>query len=377
VVAGSLLGRTTGEGAYKQLAVFSEVLSRIDSDYVEEPNLQRVAAGALHGLLGELDPYSSYLSPREYSEYKQKLPLPPGEVGLVLSRRFGLASVVTVVPGSPAARAGLRTGDVLESIAGFSTREMSIEQAHLLLAGEPGTAVRVAMVRQQRPEPQEIELVRTRPGALRVLSQPLEPGVAYLKIGAFKPGTAEETRAALRSLQAAGSRGLVLDLRDAATGSMEEAVETARLFLEKGLVTYTQGQQVPRTQFTADGQGRAWTAPVAVVTNHGTAGPGELLAAALQGNGRATVVGLRSYGMNSVQKLIPLEDGAALILTVAKYYSPTGNALQDNGVTPDVEAGPGEGQALTPVPHAAPRAADPVLQKAVDVLRAQEAEKAA
>jgi len=235
----------------------------------------------------------------------------------------------------------------------------------------------VAMVRQQRPEPQEIELVRTRPGALRVLSQPLEPGVAYLKIAAFKPGTAEETRAALRSLQSAGSRGLVLDLRDAATGSMEEAVETARLFLDKGLITYTRGQQVPRTQFTADGQGRAWTAPVAVVTNHGTAGPGELLAAALQGNGRATVVGLRSYGMNSVQKLIPLEDGAALILTVAKYYSPTGNALQDNGVTPDVEAGPGEGQALTPVPHAAPRAADPVLQKAVDVLRAQEAEKAA
>lgn len=377
VVGGSLLGRTAGEGAYKQLAVFGEVLSRIQSDYVEEPNLQRVTVGALHGLLAELDPYSGYMSPREYAEYQQKQPPPEGRVGVVLSKRFWLASVVAVLPGSPAARAGLQTGDLLESIAGFSTREMSIEQAEQLLAGEPGTAVKVAVVRQQRPEPQALELVRARLGPLRVLSQRLEGGAGYVKVAAFAPGTAGDVRAALRQLQASGSRQLVLDLRDAAAGPMEEAIETARLFLDKGLITYTLGQQMPRRQFTAEAAGQAWKEPMVVLISHATAGPGEVVAAALQSNHRATVVGLRSYGVGSVQRLIPLDDGAALILTVAKYYSPAGKALQDNGVTPDVEAQPSEGQVLAPVPHAPPRPDDPVLEKGLEVLRTQaEAEPA-
>ncbi len=377
VVGGSLLGRTAGEGAYKQLAVVSEVLSRIQSDYVEEPNLQRVTAGALHGLLAELDPYSGYMSPREYAEYQQKQPLAEGRVGLVLSKRFWLASVVTVLPGSPAARAGLQTGDLLESVAGFSTREMSIDQTEQLLAGEPGTTVKVAVVRQQRPEPETVELVRARLEPPRVLSQRLEGGAGYLKIAAFGPGTAGEARAALKQLHASGSRQLALDLRDAASGSMEEAIETARLFLDKGLITYTQGQQSPRRQFTAEAGAQVWKEPVVVLINHASAGPGEVVAAALQANHRASVVGLRSYGVGSVQKLIPLDDGAALILTVAKYYTPAGKSLQENGVTPDVEAQPAEGQVLAPVPHALPRPDDPVLSKGLEVLRTQaEAEPA-
>lgn len=371
VVVGGLLGRTASEGAYRQLAVFSEVLSRVQSDYVEEPNLSRVTAGALHGLLSQLDPYSSYMSPREYTEYKQKQPLPPGAVGLVLSKRFGLVSVVTVLPGSPAARAGLQTGDILESIAGFSTREMSVEQAHQLLAGEPATPVSVAVVRRQRPDPETVELVRARLAPPRLLSARLESGFGYAKIAAFSSGTAEELRGVLRQFEAGKFPGLVLDLRDAASGTVEEAAAVARLFLKGGIITYSLGQQSPRTQFTADPAGQVWSGPLTVLTNHGTAGPAEILAAALEDNGRGTGVGQRSYGIASVQKLITLEDGAALILTVAKYYRPSGKVIQEEGITPQVEVEVPEGEALRPVRHALPPPDDPVLLKALDVLRAQ------
>lgn len=377
VVIGGLLGRTASEGAYRQLAVFSEVLSRIQSDYVEEPNLPRVTAGALRGLLSELDPYSSYLAPREYAEYQQKQGQAEGEVGAVLSKRFGLVSVVTVLPGSPAARAGLQTGDILESIAGFSTREMSLEQARILLGGEPGTSVKVAVVRQNRPDPQESELVRARLRPLRVLAARLEGGVSYLKIAAFSPGTTEEVRAALRPLAAGGAAKLVLDLRDAATGTAEEAVETARLLLPSGLITYSQGQQAPRQQFTAEPGAQLWSGPVTVLINRGTAGPAEILAAAVLENKRGEVIGQRSYGIASVQKLIALDDGSALILTVAKYYSPSGKAIQDVAVTPSLPVEAPEGQALVPLPHQPPSADDPVLRKALEVLASEPAGKAA
>lgn len=371
VVIGGLLGRTASEGAYRQLAVFSEVLSRVHSDYVEAPSLHRVTAGALHGLLAELDPYSSYLSPREYAEYQQKKALAEGQVGLVVSKRMGWISVVTVLPGSPAVRADLRTGDILESIAGFSTREMSVEQARILLAGEPGTAVKLAVVRQQRPEPRAIELVRVRLSPPRVLSRRLASEVGYLKIAAFGAGTAEEVRAALGQLRAGGADKLVVDLRDAATGSVDEAVETARLLLPGGIITYSQGQQVPRQQWDADGTAARWSGPVTVLINHGTAGPAEILAAALLDNGRGEVIGQRSYGIGGVQKLIPLEDGSALILTVAKYYSPAGKAIQDHAVTPSLPVEPPDGEALKPLPHALPPPSDPVLLKALEVLRDQ------
>lgn len=369
---GGLLGRTSSEGAYKPLAVFSEVLSRIRSDYVEEPDITRAAVGALHGMLEELDPYSSYLSPREYAEYKQKTENPQGgEVGVVLSKRFGLISVVTVLPGSPAAHADLQTGDILESIAGFSTREISIEQAYLLLAGEPGTAVKVSVVRQARAEPQAVDLVRARPVATRALVTRLEGDIAYVKIASFAPGRSAEVRGVLRQLQSQGARKLILDLRDCATGTVEEAVETTRLLLPRGLIAYAQGQQYPRQQFTADSAQALWSGPLTVLINNGTAGPAEILAAAVLDNTRGQVIGQRSYGVGSVQKLIPLEDGSALILTVAKYYRPSGKAILENGVTPSVEVEPAADQAATPVPHALPAPGDPVVLKALEVLRGQ------
>ncbi|MFQ5694803.1 MAG: S41 family peptidase [Terriglobia bacterium] len=371
VALGGVLGRTAGDGAYKQLTVFSEVLTRIQTDYVEDPNLQRVTRNALRGLLESLDPYSGYLSPKEYDEYKVRQTAPAeGEVGLVLSKRFGLVSVVTVLPESPAARAGLVTGDILESIAGFSSREMSVEQAYLFLEGEPGTSVRVNVVRQARAEPREIDLVRARLRPAQVLSDRLEENIAYMKIAGFESGRAQEVRAALERLRGRGLRKLVLDLRDAATGEMEEAVETARLLLPRGMIAYLEGQQYQRHQFTAESEKALWEGPLTVLINNGTAGAAEVVAAAVLDNGRGEVIGQRSYGVGSVQKVIPLENGAALILSVAKVYRPSGTAIQDEAVTPTLEVElTGERQVG---PYTLPPPGDPVLLKALEVLRAQE-----
>jgi carboxyl-terminal processing protease len=372
VALGGLLGRTVNEGAYRQLAVFSEVLTRIQSDYVEDPNLTRVTVGAMRGLLEALDPYSSYLSPREYAEYQKKKRKPEGgDVGLVLSKQFGLLNVVSVLPESPAARANLRTADIIESLEGFSTRDMSVDQAYLLLVGEAGTTVRLSVVRQARAEPQSVEIVRARLRTPRVVSGRLEADIGYLKIAAFSAGKSEEVTAALRRMEAQGLRRLVIDLRDCASGLAEEAVAVSRLLLERGVITYLEGQQYPREEFNAQPDSALWTGPVTVLINRGTAGPAEILAAAVLENGRGKVIGQPTYGVGSVQKLIPLEDGAALILSVAKYYSPQGKAIQDHRVVPSVVVEPEPDAMQASNIHAMPPPGDPVLLKALELLRAE------
>lgn len=378
---GSLLGRTTSEGAYQQLTVFSEVLNHIDADYVETPDIHRVTVGALRGMLEALDPYSSYLTPREYADFQKKKASPPsGNVGLVLSKRAGWVSVITTLPDSPAARADLRTGDILESLAGFSTREMSVEQAYLLLSGEPGTSVRVDVVRQARTEPQSIDLVRAQLPALHVVTGKVENDIGYVKIAALTPGKADEVRTALRRFASQGIHKLVLDLRDTASGSFDEGVAVSRLLLPNGTITYLQGQQYPRQQYNAEAQDVVWTGPVAVLINTGTAGPAEVIAAAVADNHRGQVVGQRTYGVGALQKFIPLENGAALVLSVAKYYTPAGKELAENGVTPTtaVELKDEALQAsLGPHAHAMPPPGDPVMLKALELLRAEPVAKPA
>lgn len=374
VIIGGLLGKTAGEGAYQQLGVFSEVFARIRSDYVQSPDIELVTAGALRGLLESLDPYSSYLAPHEYKEYQRRNTPQLGDVGLVLSKRFGLISVVATLPDSPAERAGLRVGDLLESIADFSSREMSVEQAGLLLAGEPGTSVRILVVRERRVEPKEIDLVRAPGKAYPVTSRQLEADIGYVRVVTFRPGTAAEVREHLERLQQAGMRKLVLDLRGCAVGEASEAVDTTRWLLEKGLITYLQGQRFPRQQFNADPSRTLWRGSITVLIDTSTAGPAELLAAALLEYQRAEVLGEPSYGVGSVQKLIPLDDGAALILSVAKYYTPSGQAIQDTGVEPsivveavrDLDAEAEFAPLVRP-----PLERDSVVQKALEVLRAK------
>ncbi|MCL4523492.1 MAG: S41 family peptidase [Acidobacteria bacterium] len=382
-----VLARTDGDKNYRALGVFTEVLQHIQQDYVEEPNLQQVTSGALHGLLESLDPRSSYMSPREYAEYKQKLERgAKGEIGAALSKRFGYITVVAVLPDSPAEKAGLRSGDILEAISKFTSREMSIGQAQNLLTGEVGTSVSVSVVRRARTEPQDVEIVRADlPAAkmqVRMLADPDAPAsaaIAYVRIPSLFAGRAEELKARLLQLEKQGAKKLILDLRDCAFGANTEGIAAARLFVASGTLGSLRGQTVPTQTFVAEPGKAVWKQPVSVLISYGTSGAAEILAAAIAGSQRGETLGERTFGSSSEQKLLPLEDGAAINLTVANYYRPDGKSIPDEGVEPgvvvrravaDVPEADDDETPAAQQPEPAQSKDDVVLKKAIELLLA-------
>ncbi len=326
----------SNDGAYRQISVYSEVLSRIRLEYVEEPNITGVTEGALHGLLESLDANSSYLSPAEYKHYKTMKTDGKADIGATVSKRFGYAAVVSIIPGGPAEKAGIDNSDIIESIEGKSTHDMSLAQIRGLLSGEVGSTITVAVVRPRKAEPQKIVVTRDMVTIPPVAEKMLADNVGYIKVDAFPEGEAQEIAGKIRDLQKQGAKKLVLDLRNSASGAESEGVSAANLFLDHGTITYLQGQKYPRQAFNADPAKDITKLPVAVLVNRGTAGPAELVAAAILENARGDVVGDKTFGDGSVQKLIEMPDNSALILSVAKYYSPSGKAIQDAAVTPNV-----------------------------------------
>ena len=374
---------SSNDGAYRQLSVYSEVLSRVRSEYVEEPNIPAVTEGALHGLLESLDANSSYLTAAEYKHYRSIKADGKADIGAAVSKRFGYAAVIAVIPGGPAEKAGIENSDILESIEGRSTREMSLAEIHSLLVGEPGSTLTVAVVRPRRAEPQKVVITRDTVTFPPVTDKMLAENVGYLKVDAFPQGKSQEVANKLRNLQKQGAKKIVLDLRNAAAGDEAEGIATANLFLDHGTITYLQGQKYPRQAFNADPAKDITKLPVAVLVNRGTAGPAEIVASAILENARGDVVGDKTFGDGSVQKLIDMPDGAALILSIAKYYTPNGKAIQDAAVTPnfvvadstDDEAGlPDEDQQATPDDqNQKPKnQTDDQLKKALEVLKNRE-----
>jgi carboxyl-terminal processing protease len=339
---------SNNDGSYRQLQVYSEVLSRVRSEYVEEPNIPAVTDGALHGLLESLDSNSSYLTPAEYKEYKSNQTEAKGEIGAAVSKRFGYAAVISVIPGGPADKAGIQAGDIFEAIEGKSTREMSLAEIHNLLMGQPGSNVNVAVVRARRAEPQKTVITRDIVNFPPVTDKMVEDGIGYIQVDAFNKGKAQEVAAKVRALQKAGAKKLILDLRNCAEGDETEGIAVANLFLNHGTITYLQGQKYPREAFNADASKAITNLPLAVLVNKGTAGPAEVVAAAIMENARGDVVGDKTFGDGSVQKVIQLNDGSALILSVAKYYSPQGKAIQDSAVTPNIVVADSDDDAALP-----------------------------
>jgi len=336
-VAGGLgVKASTNDGAYRQLGVYSEVLSRIRSEYVEEPNIQTVTDGSLHGLLESLDANSSYLSPAEYKSYKQHKADGKGDIGASVSKRFGYAAVISVVPGGPADKAGVENGDIIEAIEGKSTHEMSLAEINGVLSGQPGSNVSFSVVRARRAEPQKVTITRALISVPPVSDKMLEDGIGYVRPYALTTGRAQEIAARIESLQKAGAHKFILDLRDCALGEESEGVAVANLFLNHGMITYLQGQKFAKETFNADPKKDVTEMPLVVMVNRGTAGPAEIVAAAVMENARADVVGDKTFGTGGVQKVIEIPDGSALILTVAKYYTPDGKAIQDTAVTPNI-----------------------------------------
>ena len=338
VVVGSMGGvhASSNDGSYRQLQVYSEVLSRVRSEYVEEPNIPKVTDGALHGLLESLDSNSSYMTADAYKTYKAHKNDGKAGIGATVSKRFGYADVISVLQGSPAEKAGIEATDIFESIEGQSTRDLSLPEIRSMLSGTPGSNVNVSVVRARRAEPQKITITRDVVTIPAVSDKMIEDGIGYIKVEALTKGKAQEIAGKIKNLDHSGAKKLLLDLRNDSEGDESEGVAVANLFLNHGTITYLQGQKYPREAFNADPAKAITTLPVAVLVNKGTAGAAEVVAAALLENARADVIGDKTFGDGSIQKTIDLPDGGALILSVAKYYSPGGKAIQDAAVTPNV-----------------------------------------
>ncbi len=366
---------TSSDDQYKHLAVYTEVLSRIKSEYVEEPDLKSVTLGALNGLLESVDPYASYLSADQYKQYQKAHGVKKAGVGLVLSKRLGYVGIVDAIPGSPAEKAGLNTGDILESINNVSTRDMPLVYAEMLLEGDPGTTIDVGVLKFTNPEPTKVTLTRGVIHDPPVSAKMLPEQIALVTAPSFETTNLRELRNKVEEFQKQGAKKIILDLRNNSTASPEEGTKVANLFLDKGLITYTQGQKSPRQNFDAVSSSAVTKLPVVVITNRGTAGGAEIAAAALLDNKRAEVVGERTYGKAGVLKALTMDDGSAVIISVAKYYSPNGKAIQDNGVTPTVAVveaqpqleGDDENPQQQPEPARQPKGEDLLLKKAIEV----------
>lgn len=343
IVIGGVLGKnnSSGERTYRDLGVYSEVLSRIKQDYVTDPSLKKVTDGAIRGLLEALDPYSTYFTPQEYQDYLEHPAPGPANVGIFLSKRMGYVTVVSVLPGSPAQKAGIKIGDLIDRVENASTRDLSVVQIQRMVAGPAGTTVTLALVREPRVEPQKMSLTRVALLEPPAVVKKLEDGTGYIRVATLSKGKAREISAKLKELTSNGADKIVLDLRNCAGGEVQEAVDTASLFLDRGLVGYLYGRHFPRQDLPVKPAGQVCQLPLAVLINQSTVGPAELVAAAILENKRGDVVGVRSFGAGVFQKAIPVGDGSALLLSVAKYYGPDGKPIQDNGVTPNVVQVPG------------------------------------
>lgn len=371
-----LMGRSSNEDkAFRALTVYSEVLEHIQRDYVDEPNIPAVTNGALHGLLDSLDPQSAYLSPLEYKDYKDKSANPgAGEAGMALTRRFGYIGVISVLPDSPAAKAGLRIGDILEKIAGFTTSQMAIDQAQLLMKGNPGTTIKISAIRRGKAEPQDIDITLAKLAAPKLVEDKVAGDIAYLHVPQFYAGSTAQIKEALAQFQQKGAKKLIVDLRDCALGDEAEGISTAQLFVPSGTITTLKGQTVAPVVYSADASKVAWNLPVAVLIGNGTAGPAEIVASAIADNKRGETIGERTYGIASEQKLIEMDNGSALILTTALYYSPGGKNIPAEGIAPtqevhlSIDALMAMNDVLAPTqpPSASPDDAD--MKKAIEIL---------
>jgi carboxyl-terminal processing protease len=369
VVIGSLLGRTlASQGAYEHLRVFEDVVSLVTQNYVEPVNVDKVMTGAMRGLADGLDADSAYLTPEQVKTFEAERAPAPGTTGLELTRGYYLR-IVSARDGSPAARAGLRTGDYVRAINGAPTRNLSALEGMRLLRGPVGSTVTITVLRGSATDPRDIPLVREAAPATDVTSKVQTPGVGYVRVAAFTPGAAGRLEQAVAQLTRGGAASVIVDLRDTAEGRLEEGIAAARPFVPAGKTLSTRetkaGKDSIVTTTATDGK---VTTPLVLLTTNGTSGAAELFAAALLDNKRATLVGEHTLGRAGVQKLVKLPDGSAIYMTFARYLAPSGTSIHGTGLTPtvDVEQPEREFGAAAPT-------TDPILDKALEQLRTKKA----
>lgn len=367
-LVGGFLGQTSArEESYQHLRIFEDVVSLVTNNYVEDVEVDRVMDGAMRGLAEGLDADSAWLAPALAAQFAQGAALPDGETGIDLVRQYYLR-VVSVRDGSPAAAAGLRTGDYVRMIDGKPTRDLSAVEGLRLLRGPAGSPVKLLVLRGNAAEPHEVTITRQKLQPAAVTGRVIEQGIGLVRIPAFGKDTAAQVARVVADLQRQGASRLLLDLRATSNGAPADGLATARLFVASGTLAQRQERgKDPESFAAAEGDGRL-TLPLAVMTTSGTAGAAEVVVAALTGNGRATQVGERTLGRAAEQKLVRLADGSGLWLTYARFLNPAGKAVHGQGVEPtvaveepDVEFG---GDAPT---------TDPILKKAIEALAARAA----
>jgi carboxyl-terminal processing protease len=366
ILLGSLLGRVMGDSTYGQLALFNEVVKLVLEAYVEPVNVDRALSGARLGLTEALDGDSFYLDAEAFRTWQQPSRDNDADVGLLLTRRLGFLMVVAPRPGSPADKAGMRPGDIIKSIDARHTRPLAPFVGQQLLRGAPGSSVKLTVLRAGA-DPIELNLVRERLTPPAIKGRVVEPGIGLVRVPEFGARAAEEVRGEIDMLRKAGARRLVLDMRGAAFGAPADGVRVAELFLKGGVVAKLSGAKYTEEVLSADPSRGAWDLPVAALVDTGTAGPGEVVAAALLDTGRADVVGQRTFGRAAFQKGVPLPEGG-LVVTVARYSSPKGNVIHGKGVEPNVTVDVPEAEE-DEAAETAPAARDLVLEKALEVLK--------
>ncbi len=377
-IIGGMMGRASAQdGSYPQLSIFMEVINRIQNDYVDAPSLTEALDGAIRGMVERVDPHGGYLDPDTVEFYRSYDPLTSAGIGVRLSKKFDYPIIVAAVPGGPADRAGLGSGDTIEGIAGESLREHNLIEVQQLLSGEAGTTVDLTVIRRSRPEPSELRLTREIVDLPPVEARMIEGDIGYLKIPLLAPGKTAEARAEIERLSNEGATQFVLDLRNSAGGNRDEALQLADLFIASGSLGYVEGQTTERETFSAEAAPTIWSLPLVVLINAGTAEAAEIAAAALRDNGRAELVGVRTFGLGSVQELLPLDDGSALLLSVAKYYSPSGSEIQQTGVIPTVEVTAAAALDPLALPEESAQTTDRQLDRAIEILLGEAGEQAA
>jgi carboxyl-terminal processing protease len=322
-------------GPYPQLRIFEDVVRHIVMDYVEKPDLEKVRVGALRGLTDGLDPYSAYLLPPQVKEYqanKTKL----DTTGMVIGQYSGFAYVIAVVPNSPAEKAGIKVGDVIEYIDGHATRDLDLYDVKSLLAGDPGSSVELTLINRK---PEKIKVTRGKVPPTVAETRLLDSQIGYVKVPILTKGQSEAVETAIKDVVKKGAKSIILDLRGSAGGELNEGVTVADYFLKSGTIAKSIGRKDKvLATYEAKPDNDLTELPVAVIIDRTTAGASEVVAAAIMENQRGEVVGERTlFGMGSEQELFPLDDGSALLLTVARHAAPSGKIFMTDGVTPNVE----------------------------------------
>jgi len=326
---------------YQELQIFTDVLTIVKRSYVEEVSIKDLIYGAIDGMLASLDPHSGFMSPEIYKEMKVDTRGEFGGLGIEISLRDGLLTIVSPIEDTPASRAGLQAGDHILKIEDQFTKDMKIMEAVQIMRGAAGTEINITIMRPSFEKPQSFTLEREVIKVKSVKARTLEKGFGYVRLAQFQERTGPDLAKALDTLREENSEkleGLVLDLRNNPGGLLDQAVEVSDQFLTDGLIVYTQGREDDaQMEFSAMRTGTEPDYPMVVLINGGSASASEIVAGALQDHDRAVIMGTQSFGKGSVQTIIPLSDDSGLRLTTAKYYTPNGTSIQARGIIPDIE----------------------------------------